>query len=406
MDPDARLGSAALSAHGQGSSIRAQGARMWIEREGTGEPVVIAGGGPGKGHAHYHPWFSALAERFEVVYFDYLGTGRSDRLANRGDYSIRRYADQIEAVRLCLGVQRIAVIGVSFGGMPALDYPQRHPGAVKRLVLSNAQISARTWQERNIDVVNEALRVHFPERWRTLTAMRDRGVRSLDDDYQELFAELLEHLEWTEAQRPQLEGDDFNAPNLEVYAGIVAATAASSGSNGSPDRRPLDQRARRRRQRPGLEPDGGHQRRRKPALGAGRHAPQLLEDTAGCRATRARCGRAAPRAAPRRVRAPSSIEHGIYPGESWIRPGNPRCRAARARSQYGDDGDEIEDSLAPDGRRHGGPTAPRGAVGAARRTGAPAASARAGGAARAARRHDGARRRRRAQRAVLRPRGR
>jgi len=194
---------------------------MWIEREGTGEPVVIAGGGPGKGHAHYHPWFSALAERFEVVYFDYIGTGRSDRLANRGDYSIRRYADQIEAVRLCLGVQRIAVIGVSFGGMPALDYAQRHPGAVKRLVLSNAQISARTWQERNIDVVNEALRVHFPERWRTLTAMRDRGVRSLDAHYQELFAELLEHLEWSEAQHPQLEGDDFNAPNLEVYAGIV-----------------------------------------------------------------------------------------------------------------------------------------------------------------------------------------
>jgi pimeloyl-ACP methyl ester carboxylesterase len=74
--------------------VREGGARTWMEVEGEGDVVVLAGGGPGNGHGHYHPWFSALAERHRVVYFDYLGTGRSDRLERREGYSVERYAEQ------------------------------------------------------------------------------------------------------------------------------------------------------------------------------------------------------------------------------------------------------------------------------------------------------------------------
>jgi proline iminopeptidase len=207
-----------------------------MEVEGSGDVVVLTGGGPGNGHAHYHPWFSALAERHRVVYFDYLGTGRSDRLDDRGQYSVERYAEQIESLREHLEVERIALIGISFGGMPALAYARRWPQRVDKLVLSNAQVSARTWQAGNIDAVNAALRRHFPERWRALEALRERGVRSLADEYQALFDEVLERLEWAAPERrPRLFGDDFNAPNLDVYAAIVgddpewAVTGTMSG---------------------------------------------------------------------------------------------------------------------------------------------------------------------------------
>jgi hypothetical protein len=39
---------------------------------------------------------------------------------------------------------------------------------MRRLVLSDAQISAATWQEGDIDAVNAALREQFPERWARL----------------------------------------------------------------------------------------------------------------------------------------------------------------------------------------------------------------------------------------------
>jgi proline iminopeptidase len=211
-----------VSSHADGRYVTAGGVRTWMEVEGAGDVVVLAGGGPGNGHAHYHPWFSALAEDRSVVYFDYLGTGRSDRLEGRGRYSIERYAEQVESLREHLGAERIALVGISFGGMPALEYTQRWPERVDRLVLSNAQVSAHTWQAGNIDAVNAALRSHFPERWRALLALRERGIRSLADEYQELFEDVLERLEWADPERrPQLTRDDFNAPNPDVYAALV-----------------------------------------------------------------------------------------------------------------------------------------------------------------------------------------
>jgi proline iminopeptidase len=205
--------------HGAGEYVASAGGRTWIELEGEGETVVVAGGGPGNGHSHYHPWFSALAQRCRVVHFDYLGTGRSDRLPRRSDHTIERFAGQIEAIRRHLALERLSLIGVSFGGMPALAYALAHPRRVRRLVLSSAQVSARTWQEGAIDGVNAALRAHFPERWAELLALRARGVRSLDEGYQARYADLLARLEWFEPdRRPRLHHDDFNP---EVYAGVV-----------------------------------------------------------------------------------------------------------------------------------------------------------------------------------------
>ena len=68
--------------------------RIYVEWEGdpSDGAVVLAGGGPGVGHDHYHPWFSRLAARAAVVYFDYSGCGRSDRLDDDREYSIALFA--------------------------------------------------------------------------------------------------------------------------------------------------------------------------------------------------------------------------------------------------------------------------------------------------------------------------
>jgi 3-oxoadipate enol-lactonase len=94
--------------------------RVYAETEGSGPAVLIAGGGPGVGHSHYHPWFSALADRFTVVYMDYPGTGRSVG-ASRASCSIEAYADAIETVRAGLAAEALLLIGVSFGGLPAIE---------------------------------------------------------------------------------------------------------------------------------------------------------------------------------------------------------------------------------------------------------------------------------------------
>ncbi len=198
--------------HGEGSRVDG----TYYEVEGEGPTVIIAGGGPGTGHSHYHPWFSRLADRMKLVYFDYFGTGRSDP----GECSIEAYAGQIETLRRELGGDTVSVIGISFGGMPALHYALVH--GVERLVLSNAQISARTWKDGNIDSVNAALRAQFPERWNQMLALRDAGVRSLDPRYQALFDEVVTDLEWVDPYgHPPLRHDEYNGARIDVYAAVV-----------------------------------------------------------------------------------------------------------------------------------------------------------------------------------------
>ena len=160
------------------------GGRIYAEVEGDlgRGAVLLATGGPGTSHDHYHPWFSRLAEEHAVVYLDYSGCGRSDRVAD-GRYSVELFARNIEHVRQELGVGSLAIVGLSFGAYPALDYALRHPDRLRALVISNGYASAETWQSTNIDGVNAEFARLFPAEWRELSELRAAGVSSLDDGY-------------------------------------------------------------------------------------------------------------------------------------------------------------------------------------------------------------------------------
>jgi proline iminopeptidase len=205
--------------HGAGELVETDAGRVYVELEGDGPLVILAGGGPGVGHAHYHPWFSRLATQRTVAYVDYPSTGRSDPAP---DYTLERYAAALEGVRLHVGAERTAMVALSFGGLPALAHALGYPGALDALVLSNAQVSAATWQEGNIDNVNRALREHDPDAWGELLGLRAQGVRSLDLRYQELLGRVVERLEWAElGRRPQLERDEAEGMSLEAYGAFI-----------------------------------------------------------------------------------------------------------------------------------------------------------------------------------------
>jgi proline iminopeptidase len=208
--------------HGEGAYADSPVGRIYFETEGEGPAVFVVPGGPGVGHAHYHPWFSRLAEGHTVVYFDHLGTGRSERLADPSLYTIPLYAEAIEGLRTHLNLEQISLVGLSFGGMPAIQYAFAHPERLERLVLSNAQASARTWQEGNIDNLNHELRNQDPEAWAEIVALREAGILSLDARYQELLEPAVERMEWFDPERrPVLERDPEERFELAVYEAFV-----------------------------------------------------------------------------------------------------------------------------------------------------------------------------------------
>src|ERR1700686_3564873 len=72
--------------HPPGAYATVNGIKLWYETEGRGEPLVLVSGGPGDPHTVFHPFFSRLADRQQVVYFDEFGVGKSDRAKSSQEY--------------------------------------------------------------------------------------------------------------------------------------------------------------------------------------------------------------------------------------------------------------------------------------------------------------------------------
>jgi proline iminopeptidase len=116
--------------------------RLWYKVAGHGAkgapPLLFLHGGPGYNSYSFEAQAgAALEQKLQVIYLDQRGSGRSER-PWRGEYSIAALVDDIEALRRTLGVDKLALMGHSFGGTLALEYAARYPGHVAKMVLVSA----------------------------------------------------------------------------------------------------------------------------------------------------------------------------------------------------------------------------------------------------------------------------
>ena len=122
-----------------------RGTKIYFDIEGSGlvpdgprmreKPVAfVLHGGPGGDHTSFKPGMAPLAERMQLVYLDHRGQGRSEP-GDPATYTLDENVEDMEALRLHLGLGPIVSIGTSYGGMVAMAHAARHPSSVSHLVL-------------------------------------------------------------------------------------------------------------------------------------------------------------------------------------------------------------------------------------------------------------------------------
>lgn len=99
------------------------------------KPVLfLIHGGPGGNHVHFKYDSLKLQDYAQLVFIDQRGCGWSKK-TKTSDYTLKNNIEDIEALRKHLGLKRICVLGVSYGGMVAQGYAIRYPKNVEKLIL-------------------------------------------------------------------------------------------------------------------------------------------------------------------------------------------------------------------------------------------------------------------------------
>jgi proline iminopeptidase len=107
---------------------------------GTAIPVIAVNGGPGLSHVYMvqNDLWERVAKNRLVVLYDQRGTGASKRLQAGAPQSMDAQVADLDAVRQALGLDKVALVGDSYGGLLVMAYASAHPEHVAKLVLSDS----------------------------------------------------------------------------------------------------------------------------------------------------------------------------------------------------------------------------------------------------------------------------
>jgi proline iminopeptidase len=164
--------------------------RVWVKRIGNNPSVrvLLLHGGPGATHEYLEACDSYLpAAGIEYYYYDQLGSGRSDRPDDPSLWETDRFVDEVEQVRVALGLDasNFVLYGHSWGGILATEYALAHGEHLRGLVISNMMASVPDYNTYAQEVLMPEMDQAALAEIKALEASGDTG----NPRYQELLNE-------------------------------------------------------------------------------------------------------------------------------------------------------------------------------------------------------------------------
>jgi len=114
--------------------------------DGDAVPLLCLHGGPGANWLHVKP-YEVLADERRVVFYDQLGSGNSsvDEPHDPSMWTPELYVEEVGAVREALGLERVHVLGHSWGGMLGMQYAATQPQGLVSLIVESSPPSVPAW---------------------------------------------------------------------------------------------------------------------------------------------------------------------------------------------------------------------------------------------------------------------
>jgi pimeloyl-ACP methyl ester carboxylesterase len=159
------------------------------------EAIVYLHGGPGvrQGPFDQEIYGSFAASGFRVFLYDQAGSGLSGFLPHLRDYTVARFVNDLEAIRQKIGVEKLILIGHSWGSTLAVSYMAKYPTHVAKAVFHSPGQIWRLESREEYDFSRTDVRHQRLPGWRLLAALflRDRNPEAAENLVPQLESEIL-----------------------------------------------------------------------------------------------------------------------------------------------------------------------------------------------------------------------
>ncbi|MCB0119292.1 MAG: alpha/beta fold hydrolase, partial [Anaerolineales bacterium] len=127
--------------------LNVNGVDLYYEVNGKGQTVVFIHG-LGSSCQDWEKQEPVFSKQYQVVTLDLRGHGKSQKPS--GPYSIALFARDVAGLIRSLNLAPVHVVGISLGGMIALQLAADHPELVRSFVAANnnSEMIVRTWKDR------------------------------------------------------------------------------------------------------------------------------------------------------------------------------------------------------------------------------------------------------------------
>jgi len=195
--------------------------RVWTKRVGNNPTMklLLLHGGPGGTHEVFDCFDGYLpSEGIEYIYYDQLGSYFSDQPSDTSLWTIERFVDEVEQVRIALGLDKdnFYLLGQSWGGILAMEYALKHQDKMKGLIISNMMSNVTDYNKYAQEVLGPRMDPAVLEELKGIEAQKDFS----NTRYMELLMEhyYTEHLLRMPVEKwPQSVNLAFRHMNPEVY---------------------------------------------------------------------------------------------------------------------------------------------------------------------------------------------
>jgi proline iminopeptidase len=117
-------------------SITLSNGVLYYSIKGEGKTVLLLSGGPGTSANILDALQESLSKTFRCVLLEQRGTGRSRTYPmDSTTINIHQAAEDIMTLKKALGLEKITIVGHSYGAMLAMYFASRHAADIGKLVL-------------------------------------------------------------------------------------------------------------------------------------------------------------------------------------------------------------------------------------------------------------------------------